>query len=101
MKRRLPGPPPPPPPPELTFSQIIEIRRQALGLSVAEVARRIGVSQPFVTYLIRGQRKPTPEHCQKLAVALQFNDSMAAQLMHAGAVQRGWAKGSHNVGKHR
>ena len=55
-----------------TFGNYIRTRRIELGLTQNEVAKGLGVAQNFVTYLEKGQRKPTNETIKKLARILSL-----------------------------
>jgi transcriptional regulator with XRE-family HTH domain len=50
-------------------------RRTALGLTLAEVAERAGLSIPYVSNLERGRRNPTVDAVRALAVALETSAS--------------------------
>jgi transcriptional regulator with XRE-family HTH domain len=52
------------------LGQILRVRRRALDLTQAELARRIGTSTPYVGYMEAGQRHPSQTVVGKLAVAL-------------------------------
>ncbi len=45
--------------------------RVRAGLSVTELAREVGISQPHLTNIERGDRQPSPEVLVKLAEALK------------------------------
>lgn len=57
----------------------IRQRREALGLSIGELAERIGVAKSLVLYWERGDKLPKPANLQKLATALgvSFEDLFA------------------------
>lgn len=55
---------------ELELAIQIGDRREALGLSQADLARRVGVSQPVIARLERAGRTPTPQTLWRLAAAL-------------------------------
>lgn len=53
----------------------IRSRRTALGLTLAEVAERAGLSIPYVSNLERGRRNPTVDAVRALATALETTAS--------------------------
>jgi transcriptional regulator with XRE-family HTH domain len=48
----------------------LQVIRERSGLSVSELARRSGVSQPHLSNLERGRRDASPATVKRLAVAL-------------------------------
>ena len=52
------------------LAQLIRLRRRALDLTQAELARRIGTSTPYVGYMEAGKRHPSQTVLGKLAAAL-------------------------------
>lgn len=58
------------PPETQTIGQRLRARRVALGLTLAEVAEKSGLSLPYVSNLERGRGNPTVEALDALARAL-------------------------------
>ena len=54
----------------LDFIGACEVRRAELGLSYAELARRMGVSRAYVSKLMRGTQQSSVGSLTKLAAAL-------------------------------
>lgn len=52
------------------FGEYIKNRRQELDKSQRDLAKLLGVSQNFITYLEKGIRRPTDKMLQKLSMAL-------------------------------
>ncbi len=46
---------------------------KAMGLTYAEVARRVGTSQASVSYWVGGRKVPEPKNCNKLAEVLALD----------------------------
>ncbi|MGO9604452.1 MAG: helix-turn-helix domain-containing protein [Candidatus Binataceae bacterium] len=53
-----------------TFGELIRQRRRLLNLTQEDLARRIGVSMPFVGHLETGHRRPSEKTVAKLAKVL-------------------------------
>ena len=74
---------------ESAFSKLIKASRQRRNWSVAELARRASLTQPEVSRVESGNRKPTLRHVRGLALAFssaassktQPNQSYAEWLM--------------------
>ena len=64
--RRLPRNRPPTHPGEMLFEEFVK----PLGLTQAELARRLGVSYPRLNEIIRGRRSVTPDTALRLARVL-------------------------------
>jgi transcriptional regulator with XRE-family HTH domain len=52
-------------------AQLLQHRREALGLSMNAVAQRAGLSQQMVSYVERGMRNPTLETLLRICDALE------------------------------
>lgn len=53
-----------------TLGGTLRTRRLAMGLSLRELARRVGVSPPFMTDLEADRRHPGPEVMERIAAQL-------------------------------
>jgi len=54
----------------MTLGQRIRARRLELGITLRELARRVGVSAPYLTDLEAGHRHPSPDVLVRIAEAL-------------------------------
>ena len=54
-------------------SRLFRERRESLGLSMNEVARRTGLSQQAVSFFERGMRMPTLDTLLRIAAALDLD----------------------------
>jgi transcriptional regulator with XRE-family HTH domain len=54
----------------MTLGQRIRARRLELAITLRELARRVGVSAPYLTDLEAGRRHPSPEVLGRMAEAL-------------------------------
>jgi len=54
----------------MTTGQRIKARRDALGMSIRELAKRSGVTHPTLVYLERDERNPTRRTLEKVSMAL-------------------------------
>lgn len=57
----------------LPLGEFIATQRRAAELSLRQVAERAGISNPYVSQIERGLRKPSAEVLQQLANALQVS----------------------------
>ncbi len=57
----------------LPLGEFIANQRRAAELSLRQVAERAGISNPYVSQIERGLRKPSAEVLQQLANALQVS----------------------------
>ena len=64
----------------LDISSRLNARRRELGLSVGDLASRLGMSRSNVEALMSGKRSPTPGVVEGLIRALELNEGFAAQL---------------------
>ena len=64
-----------------TIGQFIRQQREAAEVSVRELARVAGVSNPYLSQVERGLRKPSAEVLQQIAKAL----SMSAESLYVRA----------------
>jgi len=55
------------------YSELVKEKRKASGLTQAELARELGVSQRFIAYLESGERQPSL--ATQLALAQLFSDT--------------------------
>ncbi|MGG1601236.1 MULTISPECIES: helix-turn-helix domain-containing protein [Paenibacillus] len=69
---------------EPNFGQYLKSIRKAAKFSMAVLAEKSGVSQPYISQIERGERGPSPEILKKLAAAL--NISYAELMLKAGYV---------------
>ena len=53
------------------FGAFIRTRRQAVGLTIADVAARIGVSQAYMSNIETGRKSPTAERVLQISEVLQ------------------------------
>ncbi|MEC4018626.1 helix-turn-helix domain-containing protein [Streptomyces sp. H27-D2] len=65
-------------PDELTIGPGVRRRRLALGLTLAGLARRAGLSAPFLSQVENGRARPSMRSLQRIADAL---DTSAVQLL--------------------
>ncbi len=63
----------PPDPPEVDLGGYIRQRRLAASLSLRQLARVAGVSNPYLSQIERGVRKPSAEILQAIARALELS----------------------------
>ncbi|MGW6330283.1 helix-turn-helix domain-containing protein, partial [Streptomyces sp. NPDC055097] len=63
----------------------IRRRRRALELTLAEVARRAGLSVPFLSQIENGRSRPSMASLQRIADAL---DTTAVQLLSTAEAPR-------------
>jgi transcriptional regulator with XRE-family HTH domain len=84
----------------VTLGQLVRARRLELGLTLRELARRVGVSAPFVTDLEAGRRNPGPEILQRLAAELQLplEDLEGLDTRISPEVKR-WVEGDPEVAR--
>jgi transcriptional regulator with XRE-family HTH domain len=74
------------PTPTMTFGALLRQRRQALGLTQQELARKVGSHQPVIGAWELGRSAPTPEQLARLAKALGMP---LAELQAAEMPRRG------------
>ena len=67
------------------FGKAILQRRQELGLTQEEIARRVNVSTPYVGLLELGRRHPSEEVVIKLAQVLELDTAELFLLANPGA----------------
>jgi len=48
----------------------LKIKRQDLGLSCGEVAKKIGISRQYYSMIELGNRRPTPEVAKRIAAVI-------------------------------
>ncbi|MEN9923284.1 MAG: hypothetical protein RIS09_798, partial [Actinomycetota bacterium] len=56
-----------------SIGQFIKERREAAEVSIRELARAAGVSNPYISQIERGLRKPSAEVLSQLARALEVS----------------------------
>ncbi len=54
-------------------ARLLRERRESLGLSMNEVARRTGLAQQTVSFIERGMRMPTLDTLLRIAAALDLD----------------------------
>lgn len=64
------------------LGDFIAVQRQAAGVSLRQLAEAAGVSNPYLSQIERGLRKPSAEVMQQLAKALRV--SAESLYVHAG-----------------
>jgi len=64
-------------------AKLLKEKRQEKGLSMREVADRAGLTQPFISYIEKGDRVPTIDTLARLCFALETKASEL--LKDAGA----------------
>lgn len=72
-------------PTQPTIGTRVRERRQKLGLDQSELARRSGLSRPFLTQIETGRRSPSLSAFRRLAEALQcsLDDLGSAEISPA------------------
>ncbi len=68
-----------------TLGQVLNRRREALGLSQRELARRLGVKASHVGYLETGRRRPSLSLLNRLAGVLGLEGELLFFLAHPEA----------------
>ena len=56
----------------MSFCELLESRRQGLGLTLAEVAEKIGVPASTMSFVQHGKRRLPPKYLPKLAEVLRL-----------------------------
>jgi transcriptional regulator with XRE-family HTH domain len=84
----------------LTLGERIRSRRQERGLSIAELARRSGITQPFLSEIERGRRNPSDEVLERLAQNLDLTPEALRELNIAAALRdfRGYLEADPELG---
>lgn len=78
-----------------TLGDFIASQRRAAELSLRQLAERAGISNPYVSQIERGLRKPSAEVLQSLARALQV--SAGTLYSYAGLLEPDADKGPTTV----
>lgn len=68
---------------DMTFAVRLREIRISLGLTQSELARRMGVSQPRIAEMEKGEYSPTLSTLQKIANALKINPHELLEEKHA------------------
>lgn len=63
----------------IAFGQIIRLRRERVGLTQVELAKKVGASGSYLQFLEYGQRQPTLSTFLQLAEALDENPTELLQ----------------------
>lgn len=63
-------------------------RRESLGLSQRELARRVGISQPGINHIEVGRRQPSVELLERIAGALGLSVDVRVRLTPAQTAGR-------------
>jgi len=71
------------------LATLLQQHRERLGLTKTQVARRAGISLSFITYLERGQRRPSQAMLARLMQALDLTPSERKALLRAAGYQQG------------
>jgi transcriptional regulator with XRE-family HTH domain len=81
----------------------LNARRRELGLSVGELASRLGVSRSNVEALMSGKRSPAPGVAEALIRALELDEGFAAELrsLDESQYRSGFASGPIRLTKER
>jgi transcriptional regulator with XRE-family HTH domain len=69
------------------FARLLQGYRERLELTKAQLAQRAGVSPSFITYLERGQRRPSYAMLLRLMQALDLTASEKRALLQAAGYQ--------------
>ena len=64
----------------------IQMRRNTLGFSQAELAKKLGVTTAYVSKIESGSTPPSDELCKKIAAVLELND-LETRSLRASALQ--------------
>lgn len=73
----------------MTFGKLLETHRQKSGLTKTELARRIGVTMPYIVDIEKGKKKPpTYATCQKLITALELTENEKLEFLKAALLER-------------
>ncbi|MBN2238668.1 MAG: helix-turn-helix transcriptional regulator [Dehalococcoidales bacterium] len=67
---------------EINFGQFLKSLRARQHMSIRDVERKSGVSNPYIAQLEKGDRMPSPDILKKLAVA--YNVTVRELLLRAG-----------------
>jgi transcriptional regulator with XRE-family HTH domain len=67
---------------EINFGQFLKSLRERQHMSIRDVERKSGVSNPYIAQLEKGDRMPSPDILKKLAVA--YNVTVRELFMRAG-----------------
>lgn len=57
----------------MILSELLKSKRETKGLLLREVAYKVGVDTALISKIEKGDRKPTREQIEKLAVALDID----------------------------
>lgn len=87
MTRILPHTPTPPPLWREALGRTIRLRRTELGLTLAQVSARSGVSTQFLSEIERGLKDPSSEVIEAVAVVLGLQLPQVLVLAAAGMRQ--------------
>ncbi len=71
------------------LARLLQSYRERLELTKAQLAQRVGVSPSFITYLERGQRRPSQAMLARLMQALDLTPSERKALLRAAGYQQG------------
>ncbi len=69
------------------LATLLQQHRERLGLTKTQLARRAGISLSFITYLERGQRRPSQAMLARLMQALDLTSSEKEALLRAAGYQ--------------
>lgn len=69
-----------------SFGEFIKKLRKAQGFTLAQLAERSGVSQPFLSQIENNKRKPSPEILKKIFGPLNY--SYSSLLVRAGILDK-------------
>lgn len=64
----------------MILSELLKNKRETMGLLLREVASRVDVDTALISKIEKGDRKPTREQIDKLAVALDIEHSKLLKL---------------------
>jgi len=65
----------------LELARVLRERREAIGTSKAEIARRVEVSESYVSMAERGKRRPSKSVLERWATALGWDELYTQQLL--------------------
>lgn len=77
-----------------TFMENVRARRLELGLTVQQMAERLGVSQPSYTQIEMGRRVPTLSVVERVSQALGIAAAallMPREVRHSGSRKKSFA----------
>lgn len=74
--------------------QVLRKAREAQGLSLGQVAARSGLNRQAITFIEKGERRPTTETFARLSLALQLRPSEIWAEAEAQVAPSEWKPGA-------